>query len=76
MDIEEIIDNLSLITVIPDYAEGRMRGLTDTESEEIAFEAIPKAIDMLDKLESELQWVYGRLNMISQIIEDGRNYKR
>ena len=75
MNVEEIIEDLNLIAnVIPDYAEGRVRGLTDTESEEIAYEAISKAIDMLEKLESENQWLYGKLNMISHIIEEGRNY--
>ena len=52
MDIENIIDNLNLIrSVIPDYSEGRNRGLSDAESEKIAFEAISEAIESLEKLE-------------------------
>lgn len=52
MDIENIIDNLNLISsAIPDYSEGRNRGLLDAESEKIAFEAILEAIELLEKLE-------------------------
>lgn len=50
MDIKEIVDNLDLISsVIPDYVESRNRGLTDEESEKIAFEAILEAIEALEK---------------------------
>jgi len=50
MDIKEIVDNLDLISsVIPDYVESRNRGLTDEESEKIAFEAISEAIEALEK---------------------------
>ena len=50
MNVKEIIDNLNLISsVIPDYSEGRNRGLTDEESEKIAFEAILEAIEALEK---------------------------
>jgi len=33
----------------PDYVESRNRGLTDEESEKIAFEAISEAIEALEK---------------------------
>lgn len=73
MDYEEVINNLNLISsVIPDYSEGRSRGLTDEESEMLAFEAVQQAIEMLERLEKEKQWLYGKLNMISGIIERGR----
>lgn len=73
MDYEEVINNLNLISsVIPDYSEGRNRGLTDEESERIALEAVQQAIEMLERLEKEKQWLYGKLNMISGIIERGR----
>lgn len=50
MDIKEIVDNLDLISsVIPNYVESRNRGLTDEESEKIAFEAILEAIELLEK---------------------------
>ena len=50
MDIENIIDNLNLISsAIPDYSESRNRGLSDAESEKIAFEAISEAIEALEK---------------------------
>lgn len=50
MDYEEVIDNLNLISsVIPDYSEGRSRGLTDEESEMLAFEAVLQAVDILEK---------------------------
>lgn len=50
MDIKEIVDNLDLISsVIPDYVESRNRGLTDEESEKIAFETISEAIEALEK---------------------------
>lgn len=50
MKINEIIDNLNLISgVIPDYAEGRNRGLSDDECEKVAYEAISEAIEVLEK---------------------------
>ncbi len=73
MDYEEVINNLNLISsVTPDYSEGRNRGLTDEESERIALEAVQQAIEMLERLEKEKQWLYGKLNMISGIIKRGR----
>jgi len=54
MDYEEVINNLNLIiSVIPDYSEGRSRGLTDEESERIALEAVQQAIEILERLEKE-----------------------
>ena len=46
--MQEIIDNLSLITnVIPDYTEGRRRGLSDEETGQLALDAVFKAMEIL-----------------------------
>lgn len=84
MDVKDIIDNLNLISnVIPDYTSGRSRGLNDDEVEVLAREAVTQAIDLLEKLEEENQWLYeenqwlyGKLNMISDIVERGRTEAR
>lgn len=50
IDIQELINNLNLISgVIPDYSEGRTRGLSDDESENVALEAVAQAIEALEK---------------------------
>lgn len=77
MDVKDIIDNLNLISnVIPDYTSGRNRGLNDDEIEVLARESVTQAIDLLEKLEEENQWLYGKLNMISDIVERGRTEAR
>jgi len=77
MDVKDIIDNLNLISnVIPDYTSGRNRGLNDDEVEVLARESVTQAIDLLEKLEEENQWLYGKLNMISDIVERGRTEAR
>lgn len=49
MDIQKLIENLLLISsVIPDYTEGRSRGLTDEETEMLALEAVSEAIELLE----------------------------
>ena len=71
MDIEKVINNLALVVdVIPDYTEGRSRGLTAKETEQLSFKSISDAINMMEKLERENQWLYGKLNMISDIIHN------
>lgn len=56
MNINEIIDNLNLISnIIPNYSEGRNRGLSDSETEKIALEAISEAIEILEKFKKENQ---------------------
>ena len=53
MDIKEIIKNLELIIdVTPDYVQGRRRGLTDDETEMLAYKAVYEAIEVLEKLEN------------------------
>lgn len=77
MDVKDIIDNLNLISnVIPDYTSGRNRGLNDDEIEVLARESVTQAIDLLEKLEEENQWLYGKLNMISDIVERARTEAR
>ena len=77
MDVKDIIDNLNLISnVIPDYTSGRNRGLNDDEVEVLAKESVTQAIDLLEKLEEENQWLYGKLNMISDIVERDRTEAR
>lgn len=77
MDVKDIIDNLNLISdVIPDYTSGRNRGLNDDEIEVLARESVTQAIDLLEKLEEENQWLYGKLNMINDIVERGRTEAR
>ena len=77
MDVKDIIDNLKLISnIIPDYTSGRNRGLNDDEVEVLAKESVTQAIDLLEKLEEENQWLYGKLNMISDIVERGRTEAR
>lgn len=50
MNIQKLIENLRLISgVIPDYAEGRSRGLTDEETEMLALEAVSEVIEFLEK---------------------------
>ena len=50
MDIQKLIENLRLISgVIPDYAEGRSRGLADEEIEKLALEAVSEVIEFLEK---------------------------
>ncbi len=52
MNIKEIIENLKLIiNITPDYAQGRRRGLTDDETEMLAYKAVYEAIEVLEKLE-------------------------
>lgn len=52
MNIEDIINNLNLIIgVIPDYSEGRDRGLSDDKTETLAFESISQAIDLLENIQ-------------------------
>lgn len=59
MNVKDIIDNLNLISdVIPDYTSGRNRGLNDDEIEVLARESVTQAIDLLEKLEEENQWLY------------------
>ena len=54
MDIQKLIENLRLISgVIPDYAEGRSRGLADEEIERLALEAISEAIEFLENNSKE-----------------------
>lgn len=49
--IKEIIKNLELIiNVTPDYVQGRRRGLTDDETEKLAYKAVYEAIEVLEKL--------------------------
>ena len=74
MDIENIIDNLNLISsAIPDYSESRNRGLSDAESEKIAFEAISEAIESLEKLEiqniDKLKILVVEQRILSQLLE-------
>ena len=64
MDIKEIIKNLELIIdVTPDYVQGRRRGLTDDETEMLAYRAVYEAIEVLEKLENgrvkhiNIEWV-------------------
>ena len=53
MDIKEIIKNLELIIdVTPDYVQGRRRGLTDDETEKLAYRAVYQAVEILEKLVS------------------------
>lgn len=50
MNIQKLIENLRLISsVIPDYAEGRSRGLADEEIERLALEAVSEVIEFLEK---------------------------
>ena len=56
MDIKEIIKNLELIIdVTPDYIQGRRRGLTDDETEMLAYRAVYQAVEILEKLVSTLE---------------------
>lgn len=49
MDIKNLIDDLDLIEqVIPDYAAGRRRGLTDDETERVADVAMVKVIEAVE----------------------------
>lgn len=49
--IKEIIKNLELIIdVTPDYVQGRRRGLTDDETEKLAYKVVYEAIEVLEKL--------------------------
>lgn len=53
MDIKEIIENLCLIdNIVPDYLSGRRRGLTDDETEKLAYRAVYQAVEILEKLVS------------------------
>ncbi len=57
MDIKEIIKNLELIIgVTPDYVQGRRRGLTDDETEKLAYRAVYQAAEILEKLVSTEGW--------------------
>jgi len=47
-------------------------GLTIGETEE---KLLNELYTTIEQLEEEQLWLYGKLNMISQIIEEGRNYK-
>ena len=49
-DIEKIIEGLTLIEVaIPSYKYARRKGLTDEEAEELVYQAIEQAINILEQ---------------------------
>ena len=49
-DIEKIIEGLTLIEVaIPSYKHARRKGLTDDEAEELVYQAIEQAINILEQ---------------------------
>ncbi len=53
MNVKEIIENLCLIdNIVPDYLSGRRRGLTDDETEKLAYRAVYQAVEILEKLVS------------------------
>lgn len=53
MNIKEVIENLKLIiNITPDYARGRRIGLTDDETEMLAYRAVYQAVEILEKLEN------------------------
>lgn len=50
MEAKEIINNLEMAeTVLPNYAKGRNRGLTDSETEKLVNLSIYRAFEMLEK---------------------------
>ena len=49
-DIEKIIEGLTLIEVaIPSYKYARRKGMTDEEAEELVYQAIEQAINILEQ---------------------------
>lgn len=82
--IDDIISNLNLISyVVPSYSEGRGRGLSDEETENLANKAVNQAIELLEKEKHEITKAYnegyndgyrkGEENGYKEGIEEGYN---
>jgi len=49
-DIKKVVEGLELIEiVIPSYKYARRKGLTDEEAEELVYQAIEQAINILEQ---------------------------
>ncbi len=76
MDIQKVIDDLEMIErTIPDYSEGRRRGLTDVESEITASVAIGKAVEALEGLQNQIEVLSDTVNILSPMMMENKNMK-